>query len=98
MFGLLWSSVYVCMPQRGSARKSCTLISFSHVPKKHMWLAEDLTPLGEEIKKTGRVDFSLLASSLPCPHSSSFDRPPCPPSPNSAIKAEVYKLLPAKKL
>lgn len=107
MFGLLWSSVYVCRPPHGSARKSFTVISFSHVPTKHMWPAEDLTSSGEEIKEWVRLTFlcwhplflvpvpvplAVLPGPLPTPGPPAHH--PRPP----AIKAEVYKLLPAKKL
>lgn len=66
---------------------------FSHVPKKHMWPAEGLTPSGEEIKEWVGLAFLcwLPLFLVPTPVPSS-------PPPTSAIKAEVYKLLPAKKL
>lgn len=95
VFGLMWSSVYVCVPQRGSAHKSFTVISFPRLPKKHMWLAEDLTSSEEEIKEwvglTFLCWFPLFLVPIPIP-------PTVFPASTSAIKAEVHKLLRARTI
>lgn len=95
VFGLMWSSVYVCVPRRGSVHKNSTVISFPLLPKKHMWLAEDLTSSAEEIKEwvglTFLCWFPLFLVPIPIPLTVF-------PAPILVIKAEVHKLLAARKL